>query len=77
MNKTKKLCSKTLGYFEEILVDKGFCRCHRSFLVNGMHIERMHKSEHFVLIDQSNVTISRRKQGEAKKWYYENLQNLE
>ena len=76
-NKTKKLCSKTLGYFEEILSEKGFCRCHRSFLVNGLHIDRMHKTDYFVLFDQTNVAISRRKKEEAKKWYFESVQNAE
>ena len=37
-NKTK-ISSKTLGHFEEILKDKGFFRCHRSFIVNRHYID--------------------------------------
>ena len=34
LDKGKKLVSKTLKYFEEILSDKGFARIHKSYLVN-------------------------------------------
>ncbi|RMA56682.1 LytR/AlgR family response regulator transcription factor [Ulvibacter antarcticus] len=34
INDKKKLVSKTLKYFEEILTDKGFARVHKSYLVN-------------------------------------------
>ncbi|MDX1478481.1 MAG: LytTR family DNA-binding domain-containing protein [Saprospiraceae bacterium] len=66
---TKKLSSKTLGYFEEILVDKGFFRCHRSYLVNGSHVTGIQVNGHFRLDDETTVPISRRKKADAKRWY--------
>ena len=67
-NQTKKLSSKTLAYFEEILSDKGFFRCHRSYLVNRLFISRI-SQDMFVLKDGINIPISRRKKSEAKTWY--------
>lgn len=68
-NNTKELSSKTLGYFEEILADKGFCRCHRSILVNRFHIDSILSGDSFLLRDKSIVPISRRKRSDAKKWF--------
>ncbi len=68
-NGSKELSSKTLGYFEDILGEKGFFRCHRSFLINRYHIHDMGKNA-FILKDQTEVPISRRKKNEAMNWYY-------
>jgi two-component system LytT family response regulator len=65
---SKKLSSKTLGHFEDILSDKGFFRCHRSFLINRYHISRI-RPDNFTLEDQSTVPISRRKKKKAKAWF--------
>ena len=67
-NGQKKLSSKNLAHFENILEDKGFFRCHRSFLVNHYHIIGI-KSDSFSLKQGAHVAISRRKRMEAKKWY--------
>ena len=69
LNHTKELSSKTLGYFDEILADKGFCRCHRSILVNRFHIDSILGSDSFLLNDKTIVPISRRKISFAKKWF--------
>ncbi len=66
---TKELSSKTLGYFEEILSDKGFLRCHRSFLVNRYHVISYLDNNTFQLKDSSEVPISRRKRNEAITWF--------
>jgi two-component system LytT family response regulator len=65
---TKLLSSKTLGFFEEILSDKHFFRCHRSYLVNGVFIKGIKKATHFLLKNDSEVPISRRKKNAAKSW---------
>lgn len=65
---SKELVSKTLAYFEEILVDKGFFRCHRSYLVNGFHIHGINKG-FFYLNNGELIPISRRKRVEAKGWF--------
>ncbi|MEH6765706.1 MAG: LytTR family DNA-binding domain-containing protein [Aequorivita antarctica] len=69
---TKLLSSKTLGFFEEILSDKLFFRCHRSYLVNGAFINGIKKTVHFLLKNDTEVPISRRKKSAAKSW----LKNL-
>jgi two-component system LytT family response regulator len=66
-NKTK-MSSKTLGHFEERLSGKGFFRCHRSFIVNRHHIDRMLKDS-FLLKDNTEILISRRRKALAKAWY--------
>ncbi|MCF1421859.1 LytR/AlgR family response regulator transcription factor [Mangrovimonas futianensis] len=66
-NGSKELSSKTLAYFDEILVDKGFFRCHRSFLVNKRHIDSIQNNA-FILKNKTEIPISRRKLSEAKRW---------
>ncbi|MFK5855449.1 MAG: response regulator [Bacteroidota bacterium] len=68
-NNTKVLSSKTLGYFEDILTEKGFLRCHRSFLVNHFHIKTIRNQDSFLLQDNSTVPISRRRKSEVKSWF--------
>lgn len=68
-NGSKELSSKNLAYFEEILEDKGFYRCHRSYLVNIYHIDRL-EQDYFVLKDDFIISISRRKKTDAKRWFY-------
>jgi two-component system LytT family response regulator len=65
---SRELSSKTLSYFEDILKEKGFYRCHRSFLINQYHIVSIGK-ESFRMTDQKEVPISRRKKTEAKIWH--------
>lgn len=64
-----KISSKTLGHFEEILNGKGFFRCHRSCIVNHLHIDKM-KGDYFLLKNDVLVPISRRRKSEAKAWFY-------
>jgi len=67
--KQKKISSKTLGHFEEILEGKGFYRCHRSFIVNHNYIQKIHK-DFFLLKNLNHVPISRRRKSLAKKWFF-------
>ncbi len=68
-NGLKELSSKTLSYFEYMLNEKGFFRCHRSFLVNRYHIDNI-ALDSFELKDGTEIPISRRKKNEAKEWFY-------
>lgn len=65
---SKELSSKNLAYLEEIIEDKGFFRCHRSFLVNGYHIDSL-TNDCFVLRNGLEIPISRRKKTKAKNWF--------
>ena len=67
-NGSRELSSKTLSYFEDILKEKGFFRCHRSFLINQYHIKNIGRDS-FKLVDQKEIPISRRKKNEAKNWH--------
>lgn len=67
-NGEKELSSKTLSYFEEMLNEKGFYRCHRSYLINQHHIKSLSNAS-FKLVDKIEIPISRRKKAEAKTWY--------
>ncbi len=68
-NGSRELSSKNLAYFEDILIDKGFFRSHRSYLVNRYHIGAL-DSEQFVLKNGLQIPISRRKKAEARTWFF-------
>jgi len=65
-NKLRKLTSRNLKDFENLLVDSGFCRVHNSFLINLKHVHRYVKGEggYVILTDDHHVDISRRKKDE-------------
>lgn len=63
-----RLSSKTLGYFEEILAGKGFFRCHRSFIVNKAHIEKL-QSDYCLMTTNAQIPISRRRKTAFKDWF--------
>lgn len=68
-DKSKKLSAKNLAYFEEILSDKDFFRCHKSYLINVLHIDCIQR-DHFLLKDkQTLIPISRRRKKGAKEWF--------
>lgn len=67
-NQKKKLTSKTLGDLEELLIDKGFFRCHKSHLINYSHIESYPNSISVVLSEGTSIPIARRKKEEFKTW---------
>ncbi|MBK9553432.1 MAG: response regulator transcription factor [Saprospiraceae bacterium] len=68
-NGNKELSSKNLAYFEDILLDKNFYRSHRSYLVNGFHIKELIDGN-FILKNGMEIPISRRKETEAKTWFF-------
>ena len=69
--KRKKLVSKTLGEFEDILSDKAFFRTHKSHLVNFKHIVNHRGFKTVELSDATELPVSRRKQDDFKQWYYQ------
>lgn len=68
VDNTKIVSAKTLSYFEDILLDKNFLRCHRSYLVNGSFINSILKNNLIVLKNEDKVPISRRKITLVKSW---------
>ena len=56
--------------FEPYLLEHGFCRCHKSYLVNIEHIDRIN-DDLFYLTSGKTVKISRAYLQSAKKAYFE------
>jgi len=63
INGEKILVSKTIKYYEELLLEYNFFRVHQSHLINLNHLKQYHKGEggYAVMTDDSAVIISRRK----------------
>ena len=68
-NDKRKLCTKTLGELEELLDDKGFFRCHKSHLVNIVHVNALQNSFTILLSNEFEVPIARRKKEVFRIWY--------
>ncbi len=54
---TSKLVSKTLGFFEKKLADKGFTRIHKSYLINNLAIIGYQKGKGGMVILQNNKAL--------------------
>lgn len=64
----KTLSAKTLAHYESILEDKGFFRCHRSFLVNASLIHKI--QDHLIIMkDGTTLPLSRRKKSKLKSFF--------
>ena len=68
----KKLTTKTIGDIEELLNDKGFFRCHKSHLINKIHITSYQNSILVILSDETEIPIARRRKEAFRDWYEEN-----
>ena len=66
---TKKLCSKTLSDLEDLLDDKNFFRCHKSHIINAVHISRVLNNGSIQLSSNITLQVSRRKKEDFKHWY--------
>ncbi|MEL7534661.1 MAG: LytTR family transcriptional regulator DNA-binding domain-containing protein, partial [Bacteroidota bacterium] len=67
--------AKTLKEFEAQLSPQTFFRCHKSFLINGIHIQKQKEGNVLELSGHNEVVISRRKKSEFKTWLA-NLQGM-
>lgn len=65
-----------LSDFEPALIEHGFCRCHKSYLVNLEHIDRI-EDDMFYLTCGKTVNISRAYKSSAKKAYFDYVFNAE
>lgn len=68
----KHVVSKTLSDLEEILADKNFFRCHKSHLVNKIHIHSQPNSFSILMTSGLVLPISRRRKEEFQDWFQEN-----
>ncbi len=58
VNNQKKLVSKTLKYFEDILYENGFARIHKSYLVNVAYIATYNKGKGGTIILSTGTELS-------------------
>jgi len=67
----KKLVSKTLKYFEQILVANGFARIHKSYLVNVSYIVSYKKGKGgtVTLTNQKELSVSASKKAELLSYF--------
>jgi two-component system LytT family response regulator len=68
----KHLVSKTLGNFDEILVDeKTFFRAHKSFLINLSYLKQYIRGEggEIIMTDNKSIALSRNKKEEFLKLF--------
>ncbi|MGD1840995.1 MAG: LytR/AlgR family response regulator transcription factor [Thermonemataceae bacterium] len=60
-DKRKITASKTLKFYEEVLSETHFLRCHQSFLVNKLYIDKYLKTGYLLLKNGKNIPVSVRK----------------
>lgn len=58
---TNLVSSYNIGVYKELLESYGFISCHKSHLINRMHIKKYSKEGTVDMIDHSQVPVSRRK----------------
>ena len=61
INNRHFLASKTLKEYEEILVDHGFLRVHKSHLINLAHTENYLGHGFIRMKDQTEIEVARRR----------------
>ena len=71
----KELFSKTIKDFENFLSDKGFFRCHKSYLVNLKYRDSKFSNSYFQLSSGHQIPVSRRKHRPLKIWVMSNNEN--
>ena len=71
INEKKKLVSKTLKYFEEALVDSGFARVHKSYLVNVNEVVKYVKGKggSVVLSNGKEIMVSASKKSDLLSYF--------
>jgi len=70
--KNNIVSSYSIGEFRRILDDHGFFLCHKSHLINLMHVRKLTKEGFIVLIDNTAIPLARRKRLE----FLQNLKHL-
>ncbi len=70
-NNKRKLVSKTLKYFEEILKDSSFARVHKSFLVNVNEVTKYRKGKggSVMLSNGKEIMVSASKKAELLSYF--------
>lgn len=69
IGKKKELTTRTLNDFERLLKDKGFFKCHKSHMINRIHILSCTNNTAVFLSEGIEIPISRRKKEAFTDWY--------
>jgi two-component system LytT family response regulator len=71
VNGKKIVVSKTLKEFDDMLIEYGFFRTHQSHLININHVNSFQKNDggYLIMVDNSNVPVSKRKREELLKLF--------
>ena len=62
--------SVPMGKLEKMTADKGFIRCHQSFLVNFRHVREFQTSS-MELTDGRSVPVSKNRMKEVRKAFFD------
>lgn len=68
----REVVSKTLSDLEEILDQEFFFRCHKSHLVNILHIHSLPSTFSIQLSSGLTLPVSRRRKQDFQDWYHKN-----
>ncbi|MBK6380807.1 MAG: response regulator transcription factor [Chitinophagaceae bacterium] len=68
-NQKSIIVSKTLKEYEDILLEHGFLRVHKSYLVNKNHVIKVDKEAVLELSNQMHIPVSRRRKAEILQWF--------
>lgn len=60
LNKKPIIASKSIGFFADLLPTDAFLRCHKSHIVNQLHIKALRNGQ-IIMSNQDQVDVSRRK----------------
>ena len=55
--------------YEDILLEHGFLRVHKSYLVNKNHVIKVDKEAVLELSNQMHIPVSRRRKAEILQWF--------
>lgn len=71
-DKREIVVSKGLKEYEMILTGHGFLRCHQSYMVNFLYVNKYYKEGYLQLLTKETIPVSARKKEEVLK-YLENI----
>jgi two-component system LytT family response regulator len=60
-NNKHMLVSKTLGEYEDLLVEHGFLRIHKSYLINAKYVSKVDREGILLMSNSRQLTISKRR----------------
>jgi len=71
------IVSFTLKHYQEMLIDYGFFRVHKSYLINLNHIRRFEKAEggHVILTNDAKVPVASRKRDQLMEMFSKITEN--